>query len=252
MKREIFDNRPSASATTMLTAIWGYSSKARFLSIARFRPMREKALLEVSCILHSIPWVCTWRSLTRTFLCTRWFHAINTVTHIHDDVIQWKHFPRYWPFVRGIHRSPVNSPHKGQRRGALMFSLICSWIKGWLNNGEAGDLRRHRAHYGVTVMCCKYHTLHNDTLTPAPFLLACQLRVYRTPTPLDYRIQWRHMSVIASQVTDNSSNCFFNMVFIDTAKKTSKLYVTDLLWPIDSCPNTKIFSLKFNLSHNCE
>ena len=24
----------------------------------------------------------------------------------HDDVIKWKHFPRYWPFVRGIHRSP--------------------------------------------------------------------------------------------------------------------------------------------------
>ena len=44
---------------------------------------------------------------------------------IHDDVIKWKHFPRYWPFVRGIHRSPVNSPHKGQWRRALMFTLIC-------------------------------------------------------------------------------------------------------------------------------
>ena len=42
----------------------------------------------------------------------------------HDDVIKWKHFLRYWPFVRGIHRSPVNSPHKGQWRGALMFPLI--------------------------------------------------------------------------------------------------------------------------------
>ena len=40
-----------------------------------------------------------------------------------DDVIKWKHFPRYWSFVRGIHRSPVNSPHKGQWRGALMFFL---------------------------------------------------------------------------------------------------------------------------------
>ena len=30
----------------------------------------------------------------------------------HDDVIRWKHFPRYWPFVRGIHRWPVNFPHK--------------------------------------------------------------------------------------------------------------------------------------------
>ena len=61
-------------------------------------------------------------------------------------------FPRYWPFVLGIHRSPVNSPHKGQWRGALMFSLICTRINGWVNNGEAGDLRRHRAHNDVTVM----------------------------------------------------------------------------------------------------
>ena len=39
----------------------------------------------------------------------------------HDDVIKWKHFSRHWPFVRGIHRSPVNSPHKGQWCGALIF-----------------------------------------------------------------------------------------------------------------------------------
>ena len=70
----------------------------------------------------------------------------------HDDVIKWKHFPRYWPFVRGIHRSPVNSPHKGQWRGALMISLIWVWINGWVNNREAGDLRRYRGHYDVIVM----------------------------------------------------------------------------------------------------
>ena len=70
----------------------------------------------------------------------------------HDDVIKWKHFPCYWPFVRGIHRSPVNSPHKGQWRGALMFSLICAWINACVNNRQAGDLRHHRAHFDVTVM----------------------------------------------------------------------------------------------------
>ena len=48
--------------------------------------------------------------------------------------------------------SPVNSPHIGQWRGALMFSLICAWIKGWINSREAGDLRRKRAHYDVIVM----------------------------------------------------------------------------------------------------
>ena len=70
----------------------------------------------------------------------------------HDDVIKWKHFPCYWPFVRGIYRSPVNSPHKRQWRRALMVSLICAWINGWVNNREAGDLRRHRAHYDITAM----------------------------------------------------------------------------------------------------
>ena len=51
-------------------------------------------------------------------------------THIQHafDSMAWWHFPRYWPFVRGIHRSPVNSPHRGQWRGALMFSLICTWM----------------------------------------------------------------------------------------------------------------------------
>ena len=70
----------------------------------------------------------------------------------HADVIKWKHFPCNWPFVRGIHRSPVNSPHKGQWRGALMFSLICVWINDWVNNRKAGDLRRYRVHYDVIVM----------------------------------------------------------------------------------------------------
>ena len=73
-------------------------------------------------------------------LCSLWLGR-------HDDVVKWKHFLCYWPFVRGIHRG-----HKGQWRGALMFSLICTWINGWVNNGEAGDLRRHRGHHDVNVM----------------------------------------------------------------------------------------------------
>ena len=47
---------------------------------------------------------------------------------------------------------PVNSSRKGQWRGALMFSLICVWINGWVNNREAGDLRRYRSHYDFNVM----------------------------------------------------------------------------------------------------
>ena len=69
-----------------------------------------------------------------------------------SQITKWKHFPRYWPFVRRIHRSTVNSSHKGQWRGALMFSLIYAWIKGWVNNGEAGDLRRRHVRYDAIVM----------------------------------------------------------------------------------------------------
>ena len=74
-------------------------------------------------------------------------------TNMYDDVIKWKHFPRFWPFVWGIHRSPVNSPHKGQWRGALIFSLISFWINGLVNNRGAGDLGRYRTPCDVTVMC---------------------------------------------------------------------------------------------------
>ena len=83
---------------------------------------------------------------------TWWSRSLTYNGGNHDDVIKWKHFPRYWPFVRGIHRLTVNSPHKGQWRGALMFSLICTRINTWVNNHEADDLRRHRAHYDVIVM----------------------------------------------------------------------------------------------------
>ena len=80
----------------------------------------------------------------------------------HDDVIKGKHFPRYWPLVRGTHRSPVNSLRKGQWRGALLFPLIRAWTNSWVNNGDAGNLRRHRAHCGLGVMVSKtfHHYLH--------------------------------------------------------------------------------------------
>ena len=69
------------------------------------------------------------------------------VAEVHDDVIKWQHFPRHCPFVRGIHRSPVNSPYIGQWCG-----VICAWLKYWVNNREDGDLIRHRGHYDVIVM----------------------------------------------------------------------------------------------------
>ena len=68
-----------------------------------------------------------------------------------DDVIKWKHFLRYWSFVQGIHRSPVNSPQRPVTQ-SFDVSLIRARINGWENNRVAGDLIRHGAHYDVTVM----------------------------------------------------------------------------------------------------
>ena len=68
----------------------------------------------------------------------------------------WRHqmetFSALLALCAGTSPVPVNSPHKGQWRGALMFSLICAQINDSVNNREAGDLRRHRGHYDVRVM----------------------------------------------------------------------------------------------------
>ena len=66
----------------------------------------------------------------------------------------WHHqmetFSALVALCEGNHRSPVDSPHTGQRWRALMFTLICAWTNGWANTRDTGDLRRHRAHYDVT------------------------------------------------------------------------------------------------------
>ena len=68
----------------------------------------------------------------------------------------WRHqmesFSALLAHCEGTHPSPVNSPHNGQCRWALMLSLTCTRINGWVNNRVAGNLGPHRAHYDVNVM----------------------------------------------------------------------------------------------------
>ena len=81
--------------------------------------------------------------------------AMNVLCHtnvFYYDVIKWKHFQRHWSFVRGIHRSPVNSLHN------------CARTKSWVNNRNAGDLRCHRAHYEVIVMSHGTMYLKSDNI----------------------------------------------------------------------------------------
>ena len=79
-----------------------------------------------------------WRGLNQPILRPLWL-----MTSAATDVISVPSVP----FVQVLHQSPVTSPHKGQWRGALMLSLICTWRNGWENNHEAGDLRCHCTHW---------------------------------------------------------------------------------------------------------
>ena len=80
---------------------------------------------------HALGHFCDWALTNFTCILLGYFLAP------HGDVIKWKHFLHYWPFLRGINRSPVNYPHKGQWRGAFMFSLICAGTNGWVITREA-------------------------------------------------------------------------------------------------------------------
>ena len=89
--------------------------------------------------------------------------------HYHDEVIKWKHVPRYWPFVRGIHWSPVDSPHKGQWRGMLLFSLIYAWTIGWANYRDYRfetpwrSSWRHCNDVNLFIRC-GFRTVHNQVM----------------------------------------------------------------------------------------
>ena len=91
---------------------------------------------------RKLPHICTW-----TLLVTGWIMMTSSNGNIFRVT---GHLCGEFTGDRWIPRK------KGQWLRALMFSLFFAWINGWANNGEAGDLRHHRAHYDVTVMCrCK-------------------------------------------------------------------------------------------------
>ena len=100
---------------------------------------------KVSNQLHMAP---TWPFCTK-FAIAWWRHQMETFSAL---LVTGNHLPWYWSSLLGKFLSPLDSPNKGQWRGALVFSLICAWINGRAYNRDADDLRCYRAHYDVTVM----------------------------------------------------------------------------------------------------
>ena len=138
---------------------------------------------------------------------------------------QMEHFPRYWPIVRGIHRSPVNSPHKSQWRRALMFSLICAWTNRWVNHREACDFgtpwRGLWRHCNVPCTLC----------TLSVVSIICHTSFFEVTYPNlsinQYSLRWRHNG-LDSVPNHQPHDCLLNRSFGHISKKSSKLRVTGL------------------------
>ena len=119
---------------------------------------------------------------------------------------QMETFSALLALCAGNSKVPVNSPHKGQWRGALMFSLICARINDWVNNREAGDLRRYRGHYDVTVMSLR--------LVPAVLVEP------RSQSAKQETVDWSWLHVSTSHNSD--PNCMINENVWHKTKQFSK------------------------------
>ena len=126
-------NGQSYGTRVHLMTLSGVAPYSRFC--CAWLPMHHISRMTLAVVLPiEIDEMTSWpidqytQHMNITYCCHHYGNDETNVIYVclHDAVIKWKHFPRNWPFVRGIHRSPVNSPHKGQWRGALMFFLSAS------------------------------------------------------------------------------------------------------------------------------
>ena len=138
-------------------------------------PLTEKYFIDIFVFVGGVR---EWES---SFKYAGWFagkivicrHVLTVsmpVILLEDAITWWRHqmgtFSALLALCAGNSSVPVNSPHKGQWRGALMFSLICARMNDWVNNREAGDLRRYRAHYDVIVVTRTVTILSKYSTTP--------------------------------------------------------------------------------------
>ena len=81
-----------------------------------------------------------------------------------------------------------------------MFSLICVWINGWVNNREVCDLRRYCAHYDVTVMQRRSERRNKNLV-----VYTCWVSLQKI---FDFRLRWPNFGPL-SKMTENDLNWWF-------------------------------------------
>ena len=130
--------------------------------------------------LYLCPWV-GWLVTQNTTLWNEWLICW------HDDVIKWKPFPRYWPFVRGIHRSPVNSRTKASDAELWCFfdrrlnERLSKQSWGWWFETLSRPLWRHRngtsyclilPHFGLWLLLWTWFNFN-----PSIDILKCEMKL---------------------------------------------------------------------------
>ena len=100
------------------------------------------------CAYGMCMYVCDLCLYVQSSFCT-YIHLPGTKLYCicHDDVINWKHFPRYWPFARRFRWIPFTKASDVE-----LWCFLWSASEQTEQNWDAGDLRRHSTHYDVTVM----------------------------------------------------------------------------------------------------
>ena len=148
----------------------------------------------------------------------------------HD--IKWKQFLSHWPFVRGIHRPPVDSPHKGQWRGACFDVLLDQHLNKWLSKQSRRRLFEMSSHSLWRHCNVDWKSSHESVTWPVATCMelyrCCEQPMANLEVGAFYpTLQWRHNG------HDGVSNhrrldCLLNRLFRRSSKKTSKLLVTGL------------------------
>ena len=129
-------------------------------------------------------------------LCSALMWVRTKLTH----TPRWRHqmeaFSALLALSAGNSPVTVNSPHKGQWRGA---SLICALINDWVNNRKAGDLRRHCGHYDVNVMLHDYFNPWrcHGMKTLSTFLALCEGRRWISLTYGQYSMRSVDVSFVS-------------------------------------------------------
>ena len=126
---------------------------------------------------------------------------------IHDDVIKRKHFRVTGPLCGEVTRDRWIPRTKASDAELGCFLLSAPWINGWVSNGDAGDLRRHHAHYYVIVMSSRN-----------------EWRMQRRRTwniILPHPPLFQHFSLIFGNANDKVTQCFS---LENKCKKNKKLW----------------------------